>query len=102
MRDIPSYSCRPIVIPRLRARSSSLNSPSGFSQSMMCWAYLANSSGRCKPLALYHTKRLATPAQRIMLYAKECAGDALPCKTPGREGRILPKSRHSANFLDAS
>jgi hypothetical protein len=24
-----------------------------------------------KPLALYHTKRLASPAQRIMLYAKD-------------------------------
>jgi hypothetical protein len=25
-------------------------------------------------LALYHTKRLASPGQRIMLYAKECSG----------------------------
>jgi hypothetical protein len=31
-----------------------------------------------KTLALYHTKRLASPAQRIVLYAKECPGDALP------------------------
>jgi hypothetical protein len=30
-----------------------------------------------KALALYHTKRLASPAQRIVLYAKECSGDAL-------------------------
>ena len=27
---------------------------------------------RGKPLALYHTKRLASPAQRIMLYANSC------------------------------
>ncbi|MDT5010811.1 MAG: hypothetical protein QOH57_2428 [Mycobacterium sp.] len=25
-----------------------------------------------KPLALYHAKRLASPAQRVMLYAKAC------------------------------
>jgi Domain of unknown function (DUF222) len=30
-----------------------------------------------KPLALYHTKRLASPAQRIMLYANNCADYAL-------------------------
>ena len=30
-----------------------------------------------KALALYHTKRLASPAQRIVLYAKKCAGYAL-------------------------
>src|SRR6201993_1115873 len=30
-----------------------------------------------KSLALYHTKRLASPAQRIMLYAKRCSGYAL-------------------------
>jgi hypothetical protein len=27
-----------------------------------------------KALALYHTRRLASPAQRIMLYANECFG----------------------------
>src|SRR5271166_2328699 len=30
-----------------------------------------------KPLALYHTKRFASPAQRIMLYANRCSGCAL-------------------------
>jgi len=30
-----------------------------------------------KALALYHTKRLASPAQRIVLHAKDCSGDAL-------------------------
>jgi hypothetical protein len=33
--------------------------------------YLALFDG-AKPLALYHTKRLASPAQRIMLYARDC------------------------------
>ena len=31
---------------------------------------------RGRSLALYHTKRLASPAQRIMLYAKDCASYA--------------------------
>jgi hypothetical protein len=30
-----------------------------------------------KALALYHTKRLASPGQRIVLYANECFGCAL-------------------------
>ncbi|ORA17624.1 hypothetical protein BST12_19350, partial [Mycobacterium angelicum] len=36
-----------------------------------------------KPLALYHTKRLASPAQRIVLYAKERGCSAPGCDTPG-------------------
>ncbi len=32
-----------------------------------------------KALALYHTKRLASPGQRIVLYAKDRFGDALLC-----------------------
>ncbi|WP_152406549.1 DUF222 domain-containing protein, partial [Mycobacterium tuberculosis] len=39
--------------------------------------YLALFDG-AKPLALYHTKRLASPAQRIMLYAKDRG-----CSRPG-------------------
>ncbi|HTM85861.1 MAG TPA: DUF222 domain-containing protein, partial [Mycobacterium sp.] len=39
--------------------------------------YLAIFDG-AKPLALYHTKRLASPAQRIMLYAKNGG-----CTRPG-------------------
>lgn len=39
--------------------------------------YLAIFDG-AKPLALYHTKRLASPAQRIMLYAKDRG-----CTRPG-------------------
>jgi hypothetical protein len=37
-----------------------------------------------KPLALYHAKRLASPAQRIMLYAKDRG-----CTRPGCTARIL-------------
>ncbi len=36
-----------------------------------------------KPLALYHTKRLASPAQRIMLYAKDRGCSAPGCTVPG-------------------
>ncbi|ORW95918.1 hypothetical protein AWC27_05765 [Mycobacterium szulgai] len=36
-----------------------------------------------KPLALYHTKRLASPAQRIVLYAKDRGCSAPGCNTPG-------------------
>ena len=50
------------MMPRLRARSSSLNSPSGCSQSMIRWAYCSNSSGRY-PLAL--SARSASAASRV-------------------------------------
>lgn len=36
-----------------------------------------------KPLALYHTKRLASPAQRIVLYAKDRGCSAPGCTVPG-------------------
>jgi Domain of unknown function (DUF222) len=36
-----------------------------------------------KPLALYHTKRLASPAQRIVLYAKERGCSAPGCDVKG-------------------
>ncbi|OBH56851.1 hypothetical protein A5687_25555, partial [Mycobacterium mantenii] len=36
-----------------------------------------------KPLALYHTKRLASPGQRIMLYAKDRGCSAPGCTVPG-------------------
>ncbi|UXA05602.1 HNH endonuclease [Mycobacterium sp. SMC-2] len=36
-----------------------------------------------KPLALYHTKRLASPGQRIMLYAKDRGCTAPGCTVPG-------------------
>jgi hypothetical protein len=36
-----------------------------------------------KALALYHTKRLASPAQRIVLYAKDRGCSAPGCATPG-------------------
>ncbi|ORX13470.1 hypothetical protein AWC27_21580 [Mycobacterium szulgai] len=35
------------------------------------------------PLALYHTKRLASPAQRIVLYAKDRGCSAPGCDMPG-------------------
>ena len=36
-----------------------------------------------KALALYHTKRLASPAQRIVLYAKDRGCSAPGCTVPG-------------------
>ncbi|OBH01108.1 MULTISPECIES: HNH endonuclease signature motif containing protein [unclassified Mycobacterium] len=36
-----------------------------------------------KPLALYHTKRLASPAQRLVLYAKDRGCSAPGCTVPG-------------------
>jgi hypothetical protein len=36
-----------------------------------------------KPLALYHTKRLASPAQRIVLYARDRGCSAPGCDVPG-------------------
>ena len=44
--------------------------------------YLAVFEG-AKPLALYHTKRLATPAQRIMLLAKDRGCSKPGCDVPG-------------------
>ncbi len=38
---------------------------------------------RAKPLALYHTKRLASPGQRIVLYAKDRGCSAPGCTVPG-------------------
>jgi hypothetical protein len=37
----------------------------------------------CKALALYHTKRLASPGQRIVLYAKDRGCSAPGCTVPG-------------------
>jgi Domain of unknown function (DUF222) len=43
---------------------------------------------RGKPLALYHTKRLASPAQRIMLYGKE-RGCTMPgCDAPAYHSQV--------------
>jgi Domain of unknown function (DUF222) len=36
-----------------------------------------------KPVALYHTKRLASPGQRIVLYAKDRGCSAPGCTVPG-------------------
>ncbi|SOX54733.1 HNH endonuclease [Mycobacterium ahvazicum] len=36
-----------------------------------------------KPVALYHSKRLASPGQRIVLYAKDRGCSAPGCTTPG-------------------
>jgi len=38
---------------------------------------------RGKALALYHTKRLASPAQRIVLYAKDRGCSFPNCEVPG-------------------
>ena len=44
--------------------------------------YLAVFDG-AKPLALYHSKRLAAPGQRIVLYAKDRGCSAPGCTVPG-------------------
>jgi Domain of unknown function (DUF222) len=43
---------------------------------------------RAKPLALYHTKRLATPAQRIMLYAKDRGCTKPGCDAPAYHSQV--------------
>jgi Domain of unknown function (DUF222) len=45
-----------------------------------------------KPLALYHTKRLASPAQRIMLYAKDRG-----CTKPGCDAPAYHSQAHHAS-----
>jgi hypothetical protein len=45
--------------------------------------YLAIFDDNGKSLALYHTKRLASPAQRIVLYAKDRGCTAPGCTVPG-------------------
>ena len=41
-----------------------------------------------KPLALYHTKRLASPAQRIMLYAKDRGCTKPGCDVPAYHSQV--------------
>jgi hypothetical protein len=41
-----------------------------------------------KPLALYHTKRLASPAQRIMLYAKDRGCTKPGCDAPAYHSEV--------------
>ncbi|OBG66633.1 HNH endonuclease signature motif containing protein [Mycobacterium sp. E3339] len=45
--------------------------------------YLAIFDDDATPLALYHTKRLANPGQRIVLYAKDRGCTAPGCTVPG-------------------
>ena len=47
---------------------------------------------RSKPLALYHTKRLASPAQRIVLYAKDRG-----CTKPGCDAPAYHSQVHHVN-----
>ena len=49
--------------------------------------YLALFDG-AKPLALYHTKRLASPAQRIMLYAKDRGCSKPGCDAPAYHSEV--------------
>ncbi|HEX5254089.1 MAG TPA: HNH endonuclease signature motif containing protein [Mycobacterium sp.] len=49
--------------------------------------YLALFDGG-KPLALYHTKRLASPAQRIMLYAKDRGCTKPGCDAPAYHSQV--------------
>lgn len=48
-----------------------------------------------KPLALYHTKRLASPGQRIVLYAKDRGCTAPGCTVPG----YLSEVHHVTDYL---
>ena len=41
-----------------------------------------------KPMALYHTKRLASPAQRIMLYAKDLGCTKPGCDAPAYHSQV--------------
>jgi len=41
-----------------------------------------------KPLALYHTKRFASPAQRIMLYAKDRGCSQPGCDAPAYHSQV--------------
>ncbi len=41
-----------------------------------------------RPLALYHTKRLASPAQRIMLYARDRGCTKPGCDAPGYHSQV--------------
>jgi Domain of unknown function (DUF222) len=41
-----------------------------------------------RPLALYHTKRLASPAQRIMLYAKDRGWSRPGCDAPAYHSQV--------------
>jgi Domain of unknown function (DUF222) len=43
---------------------------------------------QAKPLALYHTKRLATPAQRIMLYARDRGCTKPGCDAPAYHSQV--------------
>jgi hypothetical protein len=43
---------------------------------------------KSKPLALYHTKRLASPAQRIMLYAKDRGCSKPGCDAPAYHSEV--------------
>ncbi|WP_141682171.1 HNH endonuclease signature motif containing protein, partial [Mycobacterium malmoense] len=43
---------------------------------------------RARPLALYHTKRLASPAQRIMLYAKDRGCTRPGCDAPAYHSQV--------------
>jgi hypothetical protein len=43
---------------------------------------------RGKPLALYHTKRLASPAQRIMLYGKDHGCTKPGCDAPAYHSQV--------------
>ncbi|MEB3983281.1 HNH endonuclease signature motif containing protein [Mycobacterium sp. 663a-19] len=49
--------------------------------------YLALFDG-AKPLALYHTRRLASPAQRIMLYAKDRGCTKPGCDAPAYHSQV--------------
>ncbi|OCB38655.1 hypothetical protein A5675_01230 [Mycobacterium malmoense] len=43
---------------------------------------------RARPLALYHTKRLASPAQRIMLYARDRGCTRPGCDAPAYHSQV--------------
>ena len=58
--------------------------------------YLAIFDGG-KALALYHTRRLASPAQRIVLYAKDRGCSFPGCSVPGYLCEVHHCNRYATN-----
>ncbi|KAA1251721.1 DUF222 domain-containing protein [Mycobacterium simiae] len=71
---------------------------------MPTWTYLALFDDG-KPLALYHAKRLACPAQRIMLYAKDRGCTKPGCDAPAYHSQVhhvTPQHRQATTTVKSS
>ena len=64
-------SCREEIVEAFDALEADLDRVASHAHHYLCIF------DKGKAIALYHTKRLASPGQRIVLYAKERLGDAL-------------------------